>query len=197
VSRRSSSVVLAACLLLVGATALTYLGGVVAGAWAPGGPPRATPPPTPFPAAATSAIEAFLDEVREGRVVAVTQRGVELEVQAVDRTYTIELPNEQFDIYSPMANAAQQGGVPMPEVTMAGPPAEQVTYQAFLERVATGTVSDLIHEGDRLTGYWEDRSIETTVPAGVENVLADIEAAAERGGVPAPYYTKVPAGTPD
>jgi hypothetical protein len=198
-SRRASFAALAVSVALVAGSVVALVAGVAMGAWQPAGPVARTSAPG-NPGAVSGGVEygEFLDDVRAGRVFDVYREGNTLQVNAVDRPYTVQLPPGDPDVYDDMEAAATAGGVPIPGfVTAGGPedPPELLSYAELLELARAGRVYDVFHEGDRLMVTAVDGAKEVIVPPDAD-VLNDLEAAASAGGVPPPAYTKVPTVKP-
>lgn len=196
-SRRGSFAALALSVALVAGVAVVLVAGVALGAWHPAGPVRPAAPTSPTGPADPRAIEygEFLDDVRAGRVFDVFQDIDELQVNAEDGFYTVQLPFGEPDVFGDIQAAAAAGGVPTPAFgANSGPDetAEPLSYEVLLEQVRSGRIHDVFHEGDQLMVNAVDGSKEVVAPAGAD-VLDDLEAAARRGGVPPPAYTKVPS----
>jgi len=194
-SRRASFAALAVSIALVAGSVVALVAGVATGAWKPAGPvARPSAPANPGVVTGTVEYGEFLDDVRAGRVLDVYRDGNILQVNAMDQPYTVQLPPGDPAVYDDMEAAATAGGVPVPGFTTAGGPgvpAEPLTYAELLEQVKAGRIYDVFHDGDRLMVNAVDGEKEVTVPPDAD-VLNDMEAAAEAGGVPPPAYTKVP-----
>jgi hypothetical protein len=195
-SRRASFAALALSVALIAGSVVALVAGVALGAWQPAGPvSRPSAPANPGGGPATVEYGEFLDDVRAGRVSDVYREGNILQVNSVDRPYTVQLPPGDPDVYGDMEAAATAGGVPIPGFTDPNDPPEPLSYAELLEQVRAGKIYDVFHEGDRLMVTAVDGAKEVTVPAGAD-VLNDLEAAAAAGGVPPPAYTKVPGVKP-
>lgn len=194
-SRRASFAALALSVALVAGSVVALVAGVALGAWQPAGPvARPSSPANPGAGSGTVEYGEFLDDVRAGRVFDVYRDGNTLQVNAVDRPYTVQLPPGDPDVYDDMDAAATAGGVPIPGfVTAGGPdvPREPLSYAELLDQVRAGRIYDVFHEGDLLRVTAVDGDKDVTVPSDAD-VLDDLEAAAAAGGVPPPAYTKVP-----
>lgn len=193
-SRRASFAALALSVALVAGSVVALVAGVALGAWQPAGPvARPSSPANPGAGSGTVEYGEFLDDVRAGRVNDVGREGDTLQVNAMDGPYTVRLPPGDPDVYEDMEAAATAGGVPIPNFSSAGgpnDPAELLSYTELLEQVQDGRIYDVFHEGDRLMVTAVDGGKDVTVPEGAD-VLDDLEAAAEAGGVPPPTYTKI------
>jgi hypothetical protein len=198
-SRRASFAALALSVALVAGSVVALVAGVALGAWQPAGPvARTSAPGIPGGGPATVEYGEFLDDVRAGRVSDVSREGDIIQVNAVDRSYIVQLPPGDPDVYDDMEAAATAGGVPIPGfISTSGPddPAETLSYAELLDQVRDGRIYDVFHEGDRLMVTAVDGAKEVTVPPDAD-VLNDLEAAATAGGVPPPAYTKVPSVKP-
>lgn len=196
-SRGQSIAILAICVALVLGPAVALAGGTVLGSWKPAGPQAAPPATTPepeLPGSEATGYGEFLDDVRAGHVLDVFQSGLDLSVSTQDGGYQVRVPDPSVDVIADIESAALESGIPPPAYfNESEPPMEPqpLTYEEMLEQVRTGRVRDVLHQGDRLQVSTNTRVFEVEVPLKKE-VLADIEAAAASGGVPAPPYTKVP-----
>ena len=194
VNRQASFAALGVSAALVIGCALFLFAGIAAGVWQPrGAPPPAASggPPGGIPIGARSYGE-FLDDVRKGNVLHVSQQGQLLQVDATDGTYTVEAQSE--DVYADMTTAAEEGGTEVPLFDTDVVNTVTVSYDAFLAEVEAGHIHDVTHQGRDIHGSTQSREYVTTAPSAKTDVLSDIEAAAERGGVPPPYYSKAPPG---
>jgi hypothetical protein len=193
-SRRTSFAALALSVALVGGSVVALVAGVALGAWQPAGPvARPSGPANPGAGPGTVEYGEFLDDVRAGRVSSVSREGDIIQVDAVDRSYAVQLPPGDPDVYTDMEAAATAGGVPIPGFTSSGgpnDPPEPLSYPELLDQVQAGRIYNVFHEGDRLMVDAVDGGKDVTVPEGAD-VLDDLEAAAQAGGVPAPTYTKI------
>jgi len=203
-SARAAFSVLALCLVVAIGPLVTTGIAVALGGWVPAGPVVATPRPGPFqpgqpggPRSGPGSVDydAFLDDVRTGRVMDVMDVDGRLAVTTTDGGYEVFVTDPSLDVLADMEAAAAEGGVDVPaygsdDGPQAGPPR---TYEAFLDDVRGGRISDVVHEGDHLTVGGRNRTYEVTLPDGTIDVLRDIEEAAAAGGVSPPAYTKVPA----
>jgi hypothetical protein len=198
-SRRASFAALALSVALVAGSVVALVAGVALGAWQPAGPvARTSAPANPGVVSGTVEYGEFLDDVRAGRVVDVFRDGDILQVSAVDRPYTVQLPPGDPDVFDDMGEAAAAGGVPIPGFTTAAGPddsPEPLSYAELLDQVREGRIYNVVHDGDRLMVDAVDGTKDITVPPDVD-VLDDLEAAAAAGGVPPPAYTKVPSVKP-
>jgi hypothetical protein len=192
-SRRASVAALGASAALVIGCALFLFVGIAAGVWQPRGAPQpraSAAPPGGIPIGARSYGE-FLDDVRSGDVLHASQQGQLVQVDAVDGQYTVEAPPE-VDVYVDMTSAAEAGGTEVPAFDTDQLTTITVTYEEFLAEVEAGHIHDVTHQGTDIHATSPSREYVTTVPNPETDVLRDIEAAAERGGVQAPYYAKAP-----
>jgi hypothetical protein len=199
-SRRASFAALAVSIALVAGSVVALVAGVAMGAWKPAGPvARPSAPANPGVVTGTVEYGEFLDDVRAGRVFDVYREGDILQVNAVDRPYTVQLPPGDPDVFDDMGDAAAAGGVPTPGFTTATGPddsPEPLSYEELLDQVREGRIYNVVHDGDRLMVDAVDGTKDITVPAGAD-VLDDLEAAAAEGGVSPPAYTKVPNVKPN
>jgi hypothetical protein len=194
-NRRASVAALGASAAIVLGCALFLFVGIAAGVWQPRGEPSprpSAPQQGGIPIGARSYDE-FLDDVRAGRVGHVSQQGQLLQIANPDGEYTVEAP-PGVDVYADMTKAAEGAGVEVPSFDTDQPNSVTVTYEGFLAEVEAGHVQDVRHDETGIYGTTPNREYVTSAPSPTTNVLADIEAAADRGGVPPPYYTKVPPG---
>jgi hypothetical protein len=194
VNRQASFAALGASAALVLGCALFLFVGIAAGVWQPRGapPPRASvPPPGGIPIGARSYGE-FLEDVRQGRVVHASQQGDLVQVDAVDGPYTVEAPPGE-DVLADMSTAAEEGGVEMPSFDSEGQPPTTITYEAFLAEVEAGHIVDVTQQGTDIQASSSSRQFVVQAPSALADVLGDIEAAARRGGVPPPFFSKAPA----
>jgi hypothetical protein len=196
-SRRASFAVLAGSAALVVGCALFLLVGIAAGVWQPrGGSPSRDAAETPTPGGiqlGARSYEQFLDDVREGAVVSASQQGDLVQVEAVFGAYTVTAP-AGVDVYGDMQGAAETGGVEVPSYNGEGLPPKTISYAEFLGQVERGRIFDVTQQGLEIHATAETREYLVTVPSRGTDVLGDIEAAAERGGVQPPYYGKAPPG---
>jgi len=117
VSRRGALLALVAAGTLTAGSVVVFALAVLLGAFVPAG--RAVDPPEPTPATVTYG--EFLDEVRSGQVVVVSQRGQILVVETVERTYEVTVPSPETDVIADMETAALNGGT-HPPAYEANPP---------------------------------------------------------------------------
>ena len=193
-NRQASFAALGLAAALVAGSALFLFVGIASGVWQPRGalPPRASPPQAGIPIGARSYDE-FLDDVRAGKVGHVSQEGQLLQVANAEGGYTVEAP-QGVDVFADMTTAAEAGGVDVPSFDTDQLNSQTVTYEEFLAEVEAGHIHDVSHQGTDIHGTTQSREFITTAPSTTTDVLADVEAAAERGGVPPPYYAKLPPG---
>lgn len=194
-NRQWSFAALGASAALVVGCMLFLVAGIAAGVWEPRGapPPRASAgPPGGIPIGARSYGD-FLEDVRAGKVGHVSQQGQLLQVGTDDAGYTVEAPPDE-DVLADMTSAAESGGVEVPAFDTDQLSSVSVTYDEFLAEVEAGHIQNVTHQGTDIQATSESREYLTTTPSKRTDVLADIEAAAKRGGVPPPYYSKAPPG---
>lgn len=195
-NRRLGSLALAAALVLVLAPAVVVAAGIGLGAWVPSGgnAGKSNAPAGPGPAQEQPVVTyyEFLSEVRAGVVLEVMQAGRELFVSTNSRAYTVAIEGVAPDVAGDVAQAAAEGGVPPPPVRVEGGPPIRQSWPEFLETVATARVVDVLHQGDILVVTGELGSYEVAIPPDVDDVLGEIEAAAEAAGVAPPFYSKAP-----
>lgn len=192
-NRVAARAILGAALVAIVLPAVLVAGGIATRAWVPA---VAVPPPTPT--RADAAYIAFLDEVAAGDVQGVGMAPGTLLVARVDGDqYTVDVSISEQQIFDDVEAAAARGGVAMPHLYSIddsgngfGPP--QLAWDDLLERVRSGRVFDVFHEGDQLQVSADDGVYQVEVPPDVDDVLAALEAAAATAGVPAPYYSKAP-----
>ncbi len=193
---RLNSLALAAALVLVLGPAVVVAAGIGLGAWVPSGgnagESDAPGDPGQAPEQAVLTYYAFLGEVRAGVVLEVAQAGRELFVSTNSRAYTVVIEGVAPDVVGDVAQAAAEGGVPPPPVTIDGGGVTAQSWPEFLETVARRGVIDVLHQGDTLVVNGELGSYEVAVPPDVDDVLGEIEAAAEAAGVEPPFYSKAP-----
>jgi hypothetical protein len=195
VNRRASFAALGASAAVVIGCALFLFVGIAAGVWQPRGapPPRASVgPPGGIPVGARSYSE-FLDDVRSGDVLHASQQGQLVQVDAVDGSYTVEAPPNE-DVYADMTAAAESAGVDVPAFDTDQLNTITVSYDDLLAEVEAGHIHDVSQQGVDIHATSSSREYVTTAPSETTDVLADIEAAADRGGVTPPYYAKLPPG---
>jgi hypothetical protein len=193
VNRRASFAALGASAGLVIGCALFLFAGIAAGVWQPRGapPPRASVgPPGGIPIGARS-YNQFLDDVRVGRVVHVSQNGQLVQVEAIDSSYTVEAPPGE-DVFADISANAEAGGVDVPPFDSEGLAPSTIGYDEFLAEVEAGHITDVNQEGSDIHASSADREFLVQAPSAGTNVLGDIEAAAQRGGVDPPFYAKSP-----
>jgi hypothetical protein len=174
--------------------ALFLFVGIAAGVWQPRGAPPPVPsgaPPGGIPIGGRSYDE-FLADVTAGNVVHVSQQGDLVQVDAASGPYTVQA--ESPDVYADMTEAAGAGGVEVPGFDTDQLNSVTVTYGEFLAEIEAGHIHDVTHQGMDIHGSTQSRDFVTRAPSTRTDVLADVEAAAERGGVPPPYYSKIPPG---
>jgi hypothetical protein len=193
VNRQASFAALGASAALVLGCALFLFVGIAAGVWQPRGapPPRATvAPPGGIPIGARSYTD-FLDDVRDGRVVHVSQQGQLVQVDTTDSSYTVEAP-PGADVFADISGAAEAGGVDVPPFDSEGLPPTTISYDEFLDEVGAGHITDVNQEGSDIHASSPGREFLAHAPSAETNVLGDIEAAARQGGVDPPFYAKSP-----
>lgn len=197
-NRGASIAVLGASAALVVGSMLFLVVGIAAGVWQPRGAPPPRPSPTEFGGGGIQlgarSYGEFLQDVREGTVLQISQQEELIQVEAAFGSYTVTAP-ATADIYADVQAAAESGGVDVPPFASEGVEPVTVEYEEFLAQIETGRISDVTQQGDELHATGFSREYVTTLPSPSTNVLADIDAAARRGGVDPPVYTRIP-GSP-
>jgi hypothetical protein len=196
-NRRASFAALGASAALVVGCAFFLVVGIAAGVWQPRGAPASRAPagtqtPGGIQLGARSYGE-FLEDVREGAILGISQQAELVQVQAVFGSYTVTAPPDA-DVYGDVQEAAESGGVELPPFSSEGVAPTTVPYDEFLAQVEAGRITDVTQQGSDLHGTGFSREYLTKTPSPHTNVLGDIDAAAQRGGVDPPVYTRVPAG---
>jgi hypothetical protein len=196
VTRSGSFAVLGSSAAIVAGCALIVVIGITTGLWQPRGAPPQTARPVPgfggVQLGARSYGE-FLSDVREGRVLQVTQQGQLVQVDSVDGPYTVDAPSGA-DVLADITAASESGGVPAPPFAGEEVGPRTITYDEFLAEVKAGRISDVTHEHGELQASGVRGAYIVSVPSPTTDVLGDIENAAREGDVPPPYYSKAPGG---
>ena len=208
--RRSSSIaILAVCFVLLGGTVLATAGSIAVGAWQPvwdrpdptprpnlpdpGGPGDPNGPPGGPDGVVT--YEEFLDEVRSGTITYVYHDSFQLHAETNFAGFSVELPNDDTDVYGDIVEAAAEGGVAPPRYIRDGVevPLDERTWSQFLDDVRIGAVFFVSELGDQLA-YETETGLHgiTDVPPGTD-VLREVRAVAEEAGVQPPGYNWSPA----
>ena len=197
--RTSGLAVFVVCLVILIGTAATTAASIGLGAWQPAGErpaPTARPdvPEPGFPEPPPEDYAGFLEQVQAGEVLHVDFTDGMLSVSTSNSGYQVELPPGVDDPYPDIVNAATLGGVQPPPYTVDGQQENlgERTYEEMLADVEAGRLVDVAQYGTDLTCSMGSGFYLVVIDDASADVLGDIEAAAEAGGVAPPGYSKYP-----